>query len=259
MSPAVATESVIVEPRDAILLITFNRPEARNAVDRATADAVGAAIDLLERDAALRVGVIAGNGPVFCAGMDLKAFSRGESPRTPERGFAGLTSTPPVKPLIAAVEGAAVGGGFEVVLSCDLVVASTSARFGLPEVKRGLTAAGGGLLRLPSRVPYNRAMEMILTGELIDAEQAHREGLLNRLVPPGEALDTALTLAGVIAANGPLAVIASKRVVTDSRDWMVAEAFGRQESIVGPVRQSADAREGALAFAEKRPPVWQGL
>ncbi|MFG1924712.1 crotonase/enoyl-CoA hydratase family protein [Cryptosporangium sp. NPDC048952] len=248
----------LVEARGAVLLITLNRPAARNAVDQAVARAVNDAIDRLEDDASLSIGVLAGNGPAFCAGMDLKAFARGESARTPERGFAGLTGRPPVKPLIAAVEGPAFGGGFEIVLACDLVVASGNATFALPEVRRGLIASGGGLLRLPQRIPRNRAMEVLLTGAALDAATAYELGLVNRLVGPGEALDAALALANEVAANGPLAVAATKRVVTESADWTADEAFARQEPIAAAIKASADAHEGAVAFAEKRAPQWSG-
>jgi enoyl-CoA hydratase len=249
---------VFTERHGRVLLITLNRPQARNAVNREVAEAVEAAIDELDRDPALGAAVISGNGPVFCAGMDLKAFVRGESPKTAKRGFAGLVALPPAKPLIAAVEGPAYGGGFEVVLACDLVVVSELAKFGLPEVRRGLIASGGGLIRLPRLIPRNRAMEVMLTGEPIDAEQAFALGLANRLVAPGQAVATALELARAIVANAPLALAAVKRVVLESPDWPHDSAFARQEAIADPVRKSNDAREGAIAFAEKRAPQWSG-
>lgn len=241
-----------------VLVITLNRPASRNAVNQALAEAVEAAIDRLDADADLRVGVIAGEGPAFCAGMDLKAFALGERSRTPRRGFAGLTSAPPAKPLIAAVDGPAMGGGFEIVLACDLVVASERARFGLPEVRRGLTAAGGGLFRLPRRIPYHQAMEVILEAEPLAATRAQELGLVNYLVPAGAARAHALEVARRIAANGPLAVRASKQIIVDSQDWPLAEAFDRQADLCELVRTSDDAREGAAAFVEKRPPVWSG-
>jgi enoyl-CoA hydratase len=190
--------------------------------------------------------------------MDLKAFLRGERPVTARRGFAGLALEPPRKPIIAAVDGPAVAGGFEMVLACDMIVASQNAYFALPEVKRGLVAAGGGLLRLPSRLPYHLAMELALTGRQLSAVEAHRLGLINRLVPAGEAVAAALELASEVAACGPLAVAATKQIITHSRDWPATEAFARQAEFTEPVRSSADAREGALAFTEKRPPVWSG-
>jgi enoyl-CoA hydratase len=254
----VRADDVLVERQAGVLVITLNRPDARNAVDATVARAVNDALDLLDGDPGLTVGVIAGRGPAFCAGMDLKAFARGESPRTAERGFAGLTRVPPRKPLIAAVDGPALGGGFEVALACDLVVVSEAARFGLTEVRRGLIASGGGLLRLPRRIPYNRAMELLLTGELLSAEEAVALGLASRVVPAGQALDAALELARTISANAPLAVAAVKRVVQESADWPSDEAFARQEPIAASIMQSADAREGAQAFAEKRAPRWSG-
>jgi enoyl-CoA hydratase len=249
---------VVVERSERVLLVTLNRPDARNAVNRAVADAVEAAMDELDRDPALGVAVISGNGSAFCAGMDLKAFARGELPRTPRRGFAGVTALPPEKPLIAAVEGPAFGGGFEVVLACDLVVASETARFGLPEVRRGLIASGGGLIRLPRLIPPTRAMEILLTGNPIEAAEAYSLGLVNRLVEPGKATAVALELAHAITANAPLAVAAIKRVVREGADWPMDAAFARQEKIAAPVIASNDAREGALAFAEKRAPRWSG-
>lgn len=250
---------VRVERDGAVLQVVLDRPEARNAIDLSMARAIEEAMDLLDEDDSLTVGVLSATGQAFCAGMDLKAFAAGEVPRTPRRGFAGLTSLPPRKPLVGAVEGVAVGGGFEMVLSCDLVVASTAARFGLPEVKRGVTAAGGGLMRLPRRIPTAMAMEMILTGDVVDAATAANWGLLNRLVEPGEALSTALDLARAVALNAPLSLVASKRIVTEHPDWPIEEAFDRQEEICDPVRRSEDAREGARAFAEKRPAAWRGL
>lgn len=251
-------EVVLVEDRGAVRVISFNRPQARNAVDRRVSEAIAQAIDGLDDDPKLTVGVLTGRGPSFCAGMDLKAFGRGERPTIPDRGFAGLTERPPYKPLIAAVEGHAVGGGFEVVLACDLVVAAEGARFGLPEVRRGLVAAAGGLLRLPHRVPMPVAMQMVLTGEPLTAGEAARWGLVNQVSPDGEALGAALALADQIAANGPLAVAASKQVMVRHEGWPLAERFARQRRLVEPVLTSEDAGEGARAFAEKRTPRWQG-
>jgi enoyl-CoA hydratase len=190
--------------------------------------------------------------------MDLKAFVAGERPYAGDRGFAGITQRASEKPLIAAVEGFAVAGGLEVALSCDLIVAARGARLGIPEVKRSLVAAGGALLRLPRVLPRNLAMELALTGDPIDAERGYELGLINRLADPGEAVAAALELAESIAANGPLALAATKRILAEAVDWPDAEFFERQREIAEPVMSSQDAREGAQAFAEKRPPVWQG-
>lgn len=250
--------AVLTEHRDRVLLITINRPDQRNAVNAAVAEGISSALDELDGDAGLSVGVLTGAGKGFSAGMDLKAFVAGERPYAGDRGFAGIVQRPATKPLIAAVEGFAVAGGLEIALACDLIVASRGARLGVPEVKRSLVAAGGALLKLPRTLPRNLAMELALTGEPIGAERAYELGLVNRLVDPGEALAGALELAAVIAENGPLALSATKRVITEAADWPDAEFFARQSSVVGPVMSSEDAREGAVAFAEKRPPVWKG-
>ncbi len=250
--------AVLTERRERVLVITINRPEQRNAVNAAVADGIAGALDDLDGDAELSIGVITGAGKGFCSGMDLKAFVTGERPWAGDRGFAGITQRASVKPLIAAIEGFAVAGGLEVALACDLIVAARGARLGIPEVKRSLVAAGGGLLRLPRVLPRNIAMELALTGDPIAAERAHELGLVNRLAEPGEALSAAIELAEAIARNGPLALAASKRILTESVDWPDAEFFDRQRAITEPVMASEDAREGATAFAEKRAPVWQG-
>ena len=249
---------VLSEARDRVLLITINRPAVRNAVNSAVAAGIAAALDALDGDDGLSVGVLTGAGPSFCAGMDLKAFLAGERPAVDGRGFAGIVERACEKPLIAAVEGAAVAGGFEIALACDLIVAAQGARFGLPEVRRGLMAAGGGLLRLPQRIPYHRALELVLTGELLGAPEARDLGLVSRVTADGEAVAGALELAGRIARNAPLALRGSKRVMAESPGWPTAEAFARQAEIYGPVRASEDAREGARAFTEKREPAWRG-
>lgn len=254
-----STDKVLVEVDDGLMTITLNRPEVRNAVDREVSYAVCAAVDELDDREDLRAGVLTGAGGTFCSGMDLKAFLRGEVTRVEGRGILGIARTPPTKPLIAAVEGDALAGGFESVLACDLVVAARDARFGLPEARRGLAAAAGGLIRLPRLIPHRVAMEMALTGEPIDAERLHALGLVNRLAEPGEALAGAGEMARRIIANAPLAVAAGKRVITEQRDWSLAESFDRQEEITGHLLASADAREGASAFAQKRDPVWRGL
>lgn len=251
-------DSVLTEISGGTAVITINRPDARNAVDRAVAEGLAAAIDELEARSDVVLGILTGAGGVFSAGMDLKAFTRGERPHLAGRGFGGLTESPPSKPLIAAVEGWALAGGCELALSCDLVVASREAKFGLPEVKRGLVASAGGLLRLPKALPYQLAMQVALTGDPLTAEVAHRHGLVNVLTEPGGALDGARELAARIAENGPLAVRATKRIVSAAVSWTDAEAFARQAEIATPVMRSADAQEGARAFAEKRKPVWRG-
>jgi enoyl-CoA hydratase len=249
---------VRAEPDGEVLVVTIDRPEARNAVNLAVAEGIAAALDRLDEDEALRAGILTGAGGTFCAGMDLKAFVAGERPYVGDRGFAGITQRAARKPLIAAVEGWALAGGFEVALSCDLIVAARDARFGIPEVKRGLVAAGGALLRLPRRIPYHLAMELALTGEPIGAERAAELGIVSRLTQSGEALAGAHELAALIARNGPLAIDATKRIVEASADWTAGEAWERQGEIAGPVFGSEDAREGATAFAEKRDPVWRG-
>jgi enoyl-CoA hydratase len=250
--------AVLTERRGRILIITLNRPDQRNAVNAAVAQGVAAALDELDGDAQLSLGVLTGAGKGFCSGMDLKAFRAGERPHVPGRGFAGIVERAADKPLIAAIEGFAVAGGLEVALACDLIVAAKGARLGIPEVKRSLVAAGGALLRLPRTMPRNVAMELALTGDLIEAERAHELGLVNRLADPGQALDAARELAETIAANGPLALAATKRIMVESADWPDAEYFDRQREIIEPVFNSQDAREGATAFAERRDPVWKG-
>jgi enoyl-CoA hydratase len=253
-----ADEPVLVERLDGILVITMNRPAARNAVNQSVALAVAAALDDLDSDPNLSVGIITGAGGSFCSGMDLKAFVAGERPEIEGRGFAGITERPPVKPLIAAVEGYALAGGCEIVLACDLVVAAENAVFGLPEVTRGLVAGSGGLVRLPRKIPANIAMEYALTGAHVSASDARSWGLVNRLCAPGESRSTAIELAKAVLRNGPLGVQMSKRLITESAAWSTEEAWDRQRAMVESVLASDDAREGAQAFAEKRPPRWQG-
>jgi enoyl-CoA hydratase len=249
---------VLTERRDGVLIVTLNRPDARNAVNTAVAQGIADALDVLDDDDALQVGVLTGAGKGFSAGMDLRAFVQGERPYVEGRGFAGITQRAARKPLIAAVEGFAVAGGFEIALSCDLIVASRGARFGIPEVKRGLIAGAGGLLRIPQRVPHGIAMEMALTGDLMQAERGYELGLVNRLTEPGGALDGALELAAAVSVNGPLALVASKEILLQVRDWSEAEFWERQAPTVDTIFASEDAREGATAFAEKREPNWKG-
>jgi enoyl-CoA hydratase len=250
-------QTVLVEQRDRILIITINRPEAKNAVNAEVSRGLADAMDRLDGDKGLSVGILTGAGGSFSAGMDLKAFARGENVAIEGRGL-GFTEKPPAKPLIAAVEGYCLAGGCELALATDLIVASRESAFGIPEVKRGLVAGGGGLLRLPQRIPYAVAMELALTGDSISAERALELGLVNKLAEPGKALDAAIELAEKITANGPLAVAATKRIIVESRDWSSAEMWKKQAEIFLPVFASNDAKEGAKAFAEKRAPQWTG-
>ena len=251
-------DAVLTECSDGIAVITINRPEARNAVNGEVARGIAAAVEEFDGSADVRVLILTGAGGTFSAGMDLKGFLAGESPNVAGRGFGGIAERPPAKPVIAAVEGYALAGGFEIALSCDLIVASEAARFGLPEVRRGLVAGAGGLLRLPRRVPYHLAMEIALTGEHFTAERLRQAGLVSSVVGVGEALAGARELAARVAQGAPLAVAASKRVIVESADWDSGEAFARQGEMIRPVFTSADAMEGAAAFAEKRAPVWRG-
>ena len=251
-------DEVQVEVDGAVAVITINRPQARNAVNAAVAKGIAAALDELDERKDVSVLVLTGAGGYFSSGMDLKAFLGGELPWVEGRGFGGIVENPPAKPIIAAVEGYALAGGFELVLSCDIVVASREAKFGLPEPKRGLVAGAGGLLRLPRRIPYHIAMEIALTGDFYPATRLAELGLVNRVTEPGEALAAAKELAAKIAENAPLALKGSKRIIVESTDWSREEMFERQRAIVDPIFGSKDAMEGAAAFAEKRAPRWSG-
>lgn len=251
------SQEVLTHEEDGVLIVTINRPEAKNAMTKAAAEGIAAAMDRLDADDSLRVGILTGAGGTFCSGMDLKGFLRGESPIVEGRGFGGVVQAPPKKPLIAAVEGYALAGGLELMIACDLVVASAGAKFGIPEVKRGLVAAAGGVMMLPDQIPERIALELALTGDFIDAPRAYDLGLINRVVD-GPALDGAMALAATIAANGPLAVKVSKQIVKQSRGWPMDERYDRQAQLIAPVFVSEDAREGAAAFAEKRKPNWKG-
>ncbi len=251
------SEEVLTSEEDGILVVTINRPDAKNAMTKAAAEGIAAAMDRLDSDDNLRVGILTGAGGTFCSGMDLKGFLRGESPSVEGRGFGGVVQQPPEKPLIAAVEGYALAGGLELMIACDLVVASAAAKFGIPEVKRGLVAAAGGVMMLPDQIPERIAMELALTGDFIDAPRAYELGLINR-VTDGDALAGAKERAARIVANGPLAVKVSKQVIKQSRGWPMDERYKRQTQLIAPVFVSEDAREGAAAFAEKRAPNWKG-
>jgi enoyl-CoA hydratase len=248
---------VRTERRGRALVIVLQRPEARNAVNQAMAEGIAAALETLDADPELAVGVIWGEGPGFSAGMDLREIQGGGRSSVGERGFAGIIRYSSEKPLIAAIEGFALAGGLEVALACDLIVAGFVARLGVPEVQRSLVAIGGALLRLPRRVPWGLASELVLTGEPISAERGYEAGLVDRVAPAGEALDVALELATAIGRNGPAAVRASKRVLREQVDWPEEEFWERQAAIAEPVMQSEDAIEGARAFVERREPRWR--
>jgi enoyl-CoA hydratase len=248
---------VLVEQRGRVLIITINRPQARNAVNAEVSQGLADAMDRLDGDDGLSVGILTGAGGSFSAGMDLKAFARGENVIVEGRGM-GFTERPPAKPLIAAVEGYCLAGGCELALATDLIVASKDSAFGIPEVKRGLVAGGGGLLRLPQRIPAAVAMELALTGENLSAERAHELGLVNVLVDVGSVLEAAIELAERIGNNGPLAVAATKKIIVEARGWSPEDMWKNQTKILAPVFMSNDAKEGAIAFAEKRPPKWTG-
>jgi len=258
MSSTEVSTEVRTERVGSSLLITIDRPKARNAVNAAVAAGVTAALDELEADAGLRVGVLTGAGGTFCTGMDLKAALKGETPEVPGRGFAGLTEAQLSKPLIAAVEGYALGGGFELALGCDLIVAAEDAKFGLPEVTRGLIAAGGGVIRLPKRIPYHLAMEFLLTGQPVSGRQGAELGVVNRVTAPGEAVAVALKLAEQLTLNAPLALTAVKKMVRAADGVPEADAIAVQRKLFADLMASADVREGMTAFAERRAPQWKG-
>ncbi len=254
-------EPVVRERHGNVELVRLNRERARNAIDGPTTRALGAIFDELTEDPGVWAVVLTGTGDrAFCAGMDLKAFASGEvgDILSAEGGFAGIASRRFPKPLIAAVNGVALAGGFEIVLACDLVIAADHALFGIPEVKRGLAAAGGGLIRLAKRLPQAVALELALTGESIDAQRALSYGLVNRVVPAEVLISEALALANAICANAPLAVRTSKELMKRSLDLTEDEAWQLNAELTAPVFTSNDALEGAVAFAEKRPPVWTG-
>ena len=257
------TATVLTERRGAILVVTINRPAVKNAVDAATAQAIEAAMDRLDEDESLFIGVITGAGGVFSAGADLRAaqaqMESGQPRQVLRRGGFGVFKRPPRKPIIAAVEGYAVGGGIELALACDMIVAAETARFGLPEVRHNVIATGGGLFRLPRRIPYNIAMEMALSGAPRDAASLERWGLINRLVPEGEALDQAIALAESLLVNGPTALAASKEIIFQSASWATEEeAWAKQVPIAEVAMRAEDRREGVAAFLERRKPVWKG-
>ncbi len=258
MSEQSTSELVLFERVGHVAVLTINRPQRRNSFDLPTALAMEAAVDRFEADPDLRVAVLTGADGIFSAGQDMKAAARGEIARTERRGGCGIMLEPPTKPVIAAVEGHALGGGLELCLACDLIVAAKDARMGLPEASRAVPAMGGGLFRLPRRIPYHRAMELALTGKPLTAEDFHALGLVNRLAEPGESLAVALELAGEIAANGPVAVRASTAVVRRSQEWEDRASWDLQVPLLEPVLESEDFKEGLAAFAQKRAPIWKG-
>ena len=256
MSPA---ELVTFERRGNIALLTLNRPNARNAISPEVSQTMAGLLDEIEADAALRAVVLTGAGDVFSAGADLKvvAAGRGMEISRGKGNFAGLVTRDFPKPIIAAVNGPALAGGFEIVLSCDLVIAADTARFGIPEVQRGLMAAAGGLIRLPKRVPLAVALELAMTGDPIDADRALSLGLVNRVVARGEVLDAACTLAERIGENSPIAVRLSRQLVREAAEMPEADGWRRTNELAVQIFASGDAVEGATAFAEKRKPVWK--
>lgn len=241
------------------MVVTINRPKSRNAANAAVARGVAAAMDELDSNGAIRVAILTGAGNTFCAGMDLAGFVNGELPIVEGRGFAGMCESPPQKPIIAAVEGYALAGGFELAMACDLIIASDDSKFGLPEAKRGLVAGAGGLMRLPRQISLRIAKELALVGDAISASRAFDLGLVNRVVEPGSALEAARDMAKAIAANGPMAVIAAKAIIDESQNWDTSSMFDRQQKYIDPIFSSKDALEGAKAFAEKRKPIWEGV
>lgn len=252
------SDRILTDRRGAVLVVTINRPEARNAFDAISSRAMEAAMDLFDNEPSLFIGVITGAGQNFCAGADLKARGRGEQRAQLTRGGFGVFRRPPHKPLIAAVEGYAIGGGFELCLACDLIVAARDAQFGLPEVRHNVVALGGGLFRLPRRMPYHIAMELALTGEFKDAEFFHRLGVVNRIVEPGTSLEEAMKFAETLLVNGPTGLAAAKEIIFNSCNWTEEEAWREQRAIARTAIESEDRAEGLRAFAEKRKPIWKG-
>jgi enoyl-CoA hydratase len=249
---------VLTQRQGHVLLVTINRPHVKNAIDLDTATAINDAMDVLDGTDDLFAGIITGAGRTFCAGADLRDLVPPDDARTPPRGGFGVMKRPPRKPLVAAVEGVAVGGGLELCLSCDLVVAARDARMGLPEVRHNLLALGGGLFRLPRRIPYHIAMEVALSGDLRSAEFFAQHGLVNRVVDPGEAVRGAAQLLEKCISNGPTALAATKEIIFESADWPEAEAWHKQMALAAPALRSEDRAEGVRAFTEKRTPVWVG-
>lgn len=249
---------LLLETRGPILVLTINRPEARNSINKEVATAIAGALDRLDADDGLAIAVITGAGGGFCGGMDLKGFANGELPVVGDRGFAGIAARSARKPIIAAVEGFALAGGLEIALACDLIVAARDAKLGIPEVRVGLFAGAGGLLRLPRRVGLGPAMRLGLTGAPITAEEGYRIGLVDEVVEPGSALESAMNLAETIAANAPLSLAATKAVLIEGLSKTEEDFWPWQVQYIRQVFSSKDAKEGPRAFAEKRAPQWSG-
>ncbi len=258
-TPTADEEPLVRERHGRVEVLRINRERARNAIDGPTSIAIGRALEDIAADDGVWVVVLTGTGDkAFSAGMDLKAFAAGQAGdiMSAEHGFANIARRSFAKPLIAAVNGVALAGGCEIVLSCDLIVAAEHAAFGIPEAKRGLVAAGGGLLRLHRRLPYSIALEMALTGEPISAQRALELGFVNRVVPADQLISEALALAEKICENAPLSVRASKEIMRRSIGLTEEEAWTMNSELIMPIFMSRDAMEGATAFAEKRPPNW---
>ncbi len=253
------TSEVIVQVDGGVMEITLNRPEARNAINENLAVLLGAALDELNSNDQITVAIISGAGGNFCAGADLKELAKtGGFSKKLQEGMSKITTDPPEKPIIAAIEGFAVAGGTEMAMNCDIIVAASNARFGIPEVKRGLIAAGGALVSLQNHMSLKAAMELALTGDIFDANRAKDLGLINHVTEPGESVAVAREIAVTIAKNGPFAVKQTKKLLKAALDWSESEKWERQGEYVGPVFASEDAVEGPTAFAEKREPVWKG-